>query len=78
MTASSEVWLIELTKTFGPTLAVDAISTEILGDSMSQSAPIERTKNAQGGVSEPPAQAMVLPAEGDIVAIGWNDADANM
>src|ERR1700736_1650482 len=31
MTASSEVRLIELTKTFGPTVAVDAISAEIPG-----------------------------------------------
>ncbi|HXO90977.1 MAG TPA: hypothetical protein VN849_09335 [Stellaceae bacterium] len=45
---------------------------------MSRSAPIECTKNAQGGVSEPPAQAVALPAEGDTAAIGWNDADAHM
>ncbi len=31
MTASSEVRLIELTKSFGPTVAVDAISAEIPG-----------------------------------------------
>jgi len=116
MTASSEVWLFELTPTFGRTLAVGTIPAEILGDSiavflvrraaarprrcasnrtesrsrgqslawnptawcMSRSAPIECTKNAQGGVSEPPAQAVALPAEGDTAAIGWNDADAHM
>jgi hypothetical protein len=116
MTASSEVWLFELTPTFGRTLAVDTIPAEILGDSvavflvrraaarprrcassrtesrsrrqglawnptarcMPRPAPIECTKNAQGGVSEPSAEAMTLPAEGDTVAIGWNDTDAHM